>query len=212
MNGDLLGRYITALCNLYGVVPERKVVDIYNLHNTPKANLGDLEMSILQMSLSKHLISRKAGYFIKDYLIFEDKYLALLELQEGKEYYIPGAEDILQYENEFYFQETREFKEFEECMVECFDLDPVTHKKLTELLMMDCQLGFDMKKILAELSNKKLEFETLEDMNTFMKAFQKICTHSRKWQYKGHTYKEISKKTIFNNAKEQFGRLLPSRK
>lgn len=104
MNGDLLGRYIIALTNLYGVVTEKKVVEIYNLHNTPQANLGDLEMSIIGMNLSKCLVTRKAGYIIKDYLIFEDRYLKQLEMQEVRDYYIPSSEERLQYEDEFYFQ------------------------------------------------------------------------------------------------------------
>lgn len=208
MNADLLGRYIAALSNLYGVVPEKKVVEIYNFHNSPKANLGDLEMSILGMNLSRYLVTRKAGYFIKDYLIFEDRYLKLLEMQDGRDYYIPGPEEILEYEDEFYFQKTKEFKDFELCMSECFDLDPSTQKKVTEDLMMDCQLGFDMKKTLDELSSKKIGFESLEDMNNFMKAFQKICSNSRKWQYKGNTYNEIRKKGRFSNPIDHLKRLL----
>lgn len=70
-------------------------------------------------------------------------------------------------------------------------MDPSTQKKLTEDLMMDWQLGFDTKKTLAELSGEKLEFEPLEDMNNFLKAFQRICSNSRKWQHKGYTYNEI---------------------
>ena len=84
-------------------------------------------MSIIGMNLSKCLVTRKAGYIIKDYLIFEDRYLKLLEMQEGRDYYISSSEERLQYEDEFYFQKkTKEFQNFEICLSECFDLDPST--------------------------------------------------------------------------------------
>lgn len=212
MDPDLLGRYITALTNLYGVVPEKKVVDIYNLYNIPRANLGDLEMSVSRIKLQNQLVTRKAGYFIKDYLMFEDKYLGILEQQNGREYYIPEQEELLNYEDEFYFHATKEFQEFKVCLGDCFYLDPKVEDELIDLLMMDCQMGFDIKKAMSELSKRKLEFESIDDMNNFMKAFQGLCTNARKWQYCGHTYKELNSKKRFNQAKNHLSRLLQLRK
>lgn len=208
MDADLLSRYIIALTNLYGVVPEKKVVEIYNLYNIPRANSGDLEMSTARMNLAAHLVTRKAGYFIKDYLIFEDEYLNMLKEQGDLDYYIPGPEEIFRYEDEFYFQSSKEFQDFEECFKDCFDLDPSTYKQIIEMLMMDCQLGFDIKKILSELSRKKLEFESIDDMNNFMHAFKKLCRKSRKWEYRGHTYSELYSKKRVNEVKEKFKRIL----
>lgn len=208
MDADLLSRYIIALTNLYGVVPEKKVVEVYNLYNIPRANLGDLEMSVSRMNLAAHLVTRKAGYFIKDYLIFEDRYLELLEEQGDIDFYIPGPEEILRYEDEFYFQSSKEFKDFESCLNDYFELEPSTHKQIVELLMMDCQLGFDIKSILSELERKRLNFESIVDRNNFMHAFKKICRTSRKWQYRGHTYNELYSGKRVNGVKEKFRKIL----
>jgi hypothetical protein len=62
-----------------------------------------------------------------------------------------------------------------------------------------------------ELSSNKLEFESLEDMNNFMKAFQRICSNSRKWQHKGYTYNEIIKKERYSNPIDRLKRLLNTR-
>lgn len=208
MDADLLSRYIIALTNLYGVVPEKKVVEIYNLYNIPRANLGDLEMSLVKMDLAANLVTRKAGYFIKDYLIFEDEYLNMLKEQGDVEFYVPGHDEILQYEDEFYFQSSKEFQDFEQCLIDCFDLEPSIHKQIIEMLMMDCQLGFDMKRILAELDKKRLEFESIDDMNNFMHSFKKLCSKARKWQYRGHTYNELFSKIRVDGVKERFKRIL----
>lgn len=208
MDADLLSRYIIALTNLYGVVPEKKVVEVYNLYNIPRANLGDLEMSTARMNLAAHLVTRKAGYFIKDYLIFESEYLNMLKEQGDIDFYVPGPEEILQYEDEFYFQSLKEFQDFEDCFRDCFDLDSSTHKQIIELLMMDCQLGFDIKKILSELSRRKLEFGSIDDMNNFMYAFKKLCSKSRKWQYRGHTSSELNSKKRVGGVKEKFKKIL----
>lgn len=208
MDADLLSRYIIALTNLYGIVPEKKVVEVYNLYNIPRANLGDMEMSTARMNLAAHLVTRKAGYFIKDYLIFENEYLNMLNEQGDIDFYVPGPEEIYKYEDEFYFQTTKEFQDFEECFRDCFDLDPPVYKQIIEMLMMDCQLGFDIKRILSELSRKKLDFRSIDDMNNFMHAFKRLCSKSRKWQYRGHTYSELNSKKRVSGVKEKFKKIL----
>ncbi|MDX9917155.1 MAG: hypothetical protein RBT15_03985 [Gudongella sp.] len=212
MNSNLLGRYIIALTNLYGIVPEKKVVEIYNLYNTPDANLGDLEISVAQSNLPMKLITRRAGYFLKDYLIFEDRFLDILRLQEGTEYYIPERNELLMYEDEFWFKQSKIFHDFNESLWDYFELDYRRHKHITELLLMDCQLGLDIKEIMEELSRNKLEFDSVEDMNIFMRRFQKLCRNTRKWQYKGHTYNELNSGNRFKFAKGKLKKIFSLQK
>ena len=106
---SLLTRYIVALTNLYGVLPEEELVKIFNTQNEDQISLDELESWADNHSeeLYGTPVSSVSGLFIHEDLMDVDVFKDLMMKKANKPYYVPEKEELLKYVNPYYPESTK---------------------------------------------------------------------------------------------------------
>lgn len=119
---DLLHRYFSAFANLYGILP---LADAYRIINKQNKNLLTFDQLYGFSDIVAH---EEQYYFIVDsdemwsdmpakpetreivaehlLCIDEEDYYRMAEMQNGKPLFIPSKEELLRYEDEYYYEKT----------------------------------------------------------------------------------------------------------
>lgn len=111
VNKDLIVDYIVSCTNLYGIVPDYKVVEIYNAQNKPKITLKELQ-AVTTDSKYKKILEKQ--YVLVERERFVHKGIDVLKIKKeleqktvGKPYYVPDKEELLRYKNPYYYEKTK---------------------------------------------------------------------------------------------------------
>ena len=125
---QLLYQYFDAAANLYGVIPLRTLLRIYNSQNEPISEDDFVKfVESIYLDIKCYSIFATDELFpnppkiktIDKNLVAEnlclgncDEYFDMIELQKGKPYYIPDKKQLLKYANDGYFEKYDGGKKF----------------------------------------------------------------------------------------------------
>lgn len=118
---DQLTHYIIALTNLYGIVSNKQVLDIYNQQNKPHLSLAELsdQLGAITDQLEAHFIFIERGLFVHEAIYVERETPQDIHKERSKwPYYIPQKEELLNYIDEYYFEENDVFREMKTLLTE----------------------------------------------------------------------------------------------
>ena len=124
---QLLERYFDAAANLYGIIPLKKLLEIYNMQNEPIDEEIFLEFADGIDTDHKYfyIIGEDEMYddsdptppikrdIVAEYIMIGEEdcelYYKIKEEQFGKKYYIPSKEKLLKFKDEYYYEKTPSF-------------------------------------------------------------------------------------------------------
>lgn len=185
--------YIIALCNLYGMVHKKKVMDIYNMQNIEKVTLKDVEN--LQENLPKEVdeawIDVHQGYFVSSSILEHREFLYYIREKGSKPYYIPEKEELLKYVDGFYFEKTKEYHQVVQGLKKCFGIDQEKAEDVAEDLVAICQFDSSTQRIFGRFEELGLVFRDEKDIKKMGKLIMNLMNHTRIWENNGHTPEEI---------------------
>lgn len=201
-----LWEYFEAAARLYGVIPLRKLLEIYNRHNSPLSEEVFLEFaeilrhdyrsfSILNCdALKQHepMESPLDWEIVAQYVYAHDinDYYLFTQLQGDKPYCVLQKADFLRYAKPTYHPKTVQVKAMRQFLKTILDCDEDVENILLCLQEM-CEVGMGLEDILEELAEEGLQFESKKDYNTFLSLYQELNRHTRKCLNRGHTPAEI---------------------
>ncbi|MET3576963.1 YecA family protein [Bhargavaea ullalensis] len=189
MNRELILDYIAAMANLYGMVPFKKVADVYKKQTGEAVDwkeVRDLATSESE-ELKRRLIELFSDYALAKRAEDEDWFSELLWRHDRKHYFVPGQEELLRYTNPDYFERTEQAEAVKSVAVE----SGLDEKKSEELLLAvrdaanhpgdpETNLLSAVLPFLSELKDPdgidKLRFLTAEQFNA-----------TRCWPHRGKT-------------------------
>ncbi|MDW0116100.1 SEC-C metal-binding domain-containing protein [Sporosarcina thermotolerans] len=190
---DLILDYIVACTNLYGVVPQEKVREIYNGQNESvissemmKAMVTDLTTIELLKNRHVHVEGLNFYHEAMDYV---DEAPLSGEIK-GKPFYVPEKDKLLKYVKDAYFEQTPQ------------------QLGLGQLMMKD---GFPARKINSEIENlvgelsvtfsnvlsvfqafaSRLGLKDMAQINSYLHCVTEIANTTRLWENRGHTPNEL---------------------
>lgn len=209
-NYELLGKYISAFCNLYAITPVYRAWRIIEKQNPgievskeqflaflegieDEMYCGVVGPEDLYEDIQEATPSMKWEILI-DYLFEDfDRYEELKELQQDKPFYVPDKEELLKFADENYIEKTREYqaltdfvdkklqaKQVDDVMEDIYDMARFVHADLEEAI-------FSLKRI-----GKIKRFPTEELENEFVKLYFAMENKTRSPENRGHTPQEIS--------------------
>lgn len=195
--------YIIALCNLYGMVHKKKVVDIYNMQNTEKITLKEVES--IQEKLPKEIdeawIDVHQGYFVSSSILEHREFLYYIREKGSKPYYIPEKEELLKYVDGFYFEKTKEYHQVVQGLKKCFGIDQEKAEDVAEDLVAICQFDSSTQRIFGRFEELGLVFRDEKDIKKMGKLIMNLMNHTRIWENNGHTPEEIFTMEEINRLK-----------
>ena len=222
----LLREYFDCAAELYGIIPLRKLLDIYNMQNTPISE-KDFLMVTEVFRHERHtyaILGQEALYedapcsapidreLVAQHLYYDDleEYYALAESQQGKPFYIPEKEEFLRASTDQCYPETVQSKKM---------LAYLRKKKLRcppEEVLLEMQdllnLDWEFNDIAEDLAILGLQCTSLQDAQTFFGLLADLNNHTRKLVNRGHTPVQLSRTSPEQNKTYQNLRVLSNGK
>ena len=210
---NLLVNYFEACSHLYGIIPLRSVLKIYNSQNEPITQedfyefvkdfnfedkfyniIGDDEIfeDAEETPISDKTLAEE--YLLEDF----DDFLEMREQHFGIPYYIPSKRKLLKYTDDFYFEKTMEYIEFR-AFLRSF---PYLTKQQADDIAEDIAgaVAFGENEIDFGVSEALRMGVNLDDDNVrkeFFKLLICLDKNVRKHVYCGHTKQELLDMNIY---------------
>lgn len=185
--------YIIALCNLYGMVHKKKVVDIYNMQNTEKITLKEVES--IQEKLPKEIdeawIDVHQGYFVSSSILEHREFLYYIREKGSKPYYIPEKEELLNYLDGFYFEKNNAYHQFVQELTKNYKVNQEKAEDLVSDVVDICQFNYSTQGVISRLEEMGLVFSGEKELNNVVKLIMNLMNNTRIWENNGYTPEEM---------------------
>lgn len=179
--------------NFYGVFDKDVLLKMYNNRKGFHISHDELERlcNDFPEDMTECHLESGQRFIVTEYLTYDEQYKDLLELQMGKEFYIPNAEQVLDYSKNLYlsqepaYEKLRSFFQMEVGM-SFSDADDETAEVWEKI-----QGDMDFQDIFQDLL--KVCEETLDDhkLEKLVSLLQNANNHTRMLIHRGHTPNEI---------------------
>lgn len=198
--------YFEAAARLYGVIPLRKLLEIYNRHNNPISEELFLEFaeilrhdyrsfSILNCDALKNHAPMETPLdweIVAEYVYANDinDYYLFTQLQGDKPFCVLQKADFLRYARSEYHPNTVQVKamrQYLKAILGCVEDVENILMCLQEL----CEVDMGLEDALDILREEGLQFETKKDFITFLSLYQDLNNHTRKCTNRGYTPAEL---------------------
>lgn len=211
--------YFEAAARLYGVIPLRKLLEIYNRHNNPISEELFLDFaeilrheyrpfSILNCDALKNHEPMETPLdweIVAQYVYANDinDYYLFTQLQGDKPFCVLQKADFLRYAKPEYHPNTVHVKAMRKYLQAIMDSQDV------EMILLELQemIEVDMRieDILDVLGEEGLQFESKKDFNTFLSLYQDLNNHTRKCVNRGYTPAELYQMMPIAGQMSMFG-------
>ncbi|ACB83969.1 hypothetical protein [Natranaerobius thermophilus] len=188
MNKQLILDYIISLVNLYGLVHKEKVAEIYNMQNTDRIKLEDLDNILKEepQQLSDYFVEIHGDYFVSETILEFDEFEWYLAQKRNKPYYIPDKKELLKYKDEFYFEKNKEYQALLSYVTKnIFDGDKDKAQEICEDIQGICGLGFSMGTVFEEFNRRDLSFDSEDQAKEVMQLVMDLANNTRIWENNG---------------------------
>lgn len=188
--------YIMASVNLYGMIHQSKLVEIYNGQNQKK--ISSKVIASLANDKNTYELLKSHGAYYRNNQFFQqviecvEDFSWFVQNTYGKPYYVPEKKELLRYVDDQYFERTKDIEILEKMLLKDF-------LGGSRLMLAD-----EIEEIVKELKvpNSKTTnvfkhfaanhvFNDMEHINDYIQAFSKIANNTRIWENRGHTPNEL---------------------
>lgn len=184
--------------NFYGVFDKDVLLEMYNARKGYHISYEELEHMCNEFpkDLTESHLEEGQRFIVAEYLAYDDRYKELLNVQAGKDFYIPTAEEVLDYNKNLYlsmepaYQKLKEFFQ-KEIGLSYRDADDETAEVWAKIQYdVDFQ---DMFQYFLDLYGEEL---TERRLDRLVNLLQNANNHTRLQIHRGHTPNEIMQSDI----------------
>lgn len=197
-----LKQYIIALTNLYGIVPQEKVVEIYNKQNNDKITIESISkyISLKKSELEEEFVCIDDDFFVQEsfYVFGGDLIENTLRMKADKPYYIPKKKELLKYTDDFYFEKNKQYNS----LYNYIKKNLVDNEELVEEICEDIQgmlhVNSNIGTVMNVFNYKDIVFENDKQVQDILNLIIDFSNNMRLWENNGYTPREIANK--FENS------------
>lgn len=184
--------------NFYGVFDKDVLLEMYNARKGYHVSYEELERMCNEFpeDLTECRLEDGQKFIVVKYIAYDGSFKELLEIQQGKDFYIPTAEEVLDYNKNLYlsketaYQKLREFFQ-KEIGLTYRDADDEA-AEVWEKVQYDVDIQ-DMFQYLLDLYGEEL---TERRLDMLVNLLQDANNHTRLQIHRGHTPDEILQNDI----------------
>lgn len=212
---DLILRYFDAFANLYGIIPMKRAYGIIEKQN-PQLNLTreqfadivndlDFEGKFYDVLSEDEIYDEDAQdcdlfekLLIAEYILTfgdPDDYEELVSEQYGRPFYVPEKDELLKYEDEYYFEKTRHYYNLLNFLKDemGFANAEIIVEDFVASLVIDENPPRRVLEVLRIISEPKFrDFANREQAKKFSLLYTNLRNHTRKHTHRGHTPFELN--------------------
>jgi hypothetical protein len=161
------------------------------LQNEDKISEKHIDNAINFKSLNNEIFAYYENYFVEVSIIFGKTFNELLKLQENKPYYIPNKMELIKYEDQFYYEDTEEYKKLKEFIQQNF----INDDEILGCLCADIRIicggqKFSINAVLDELYRRNIIFKNKKQKYKFIPLVMELANNTRIWANRGFAPKE----------------------
>lgn len=194
-----IGHRFLAYCDsavfLYGVIPVKKFVEIYNSYEDTDMDIKEAGQRIKELIDRGEPYALREGLLMDEDLLEEDLFRFIMEIQAPFFYYIPeDKEEFIKYgqtDSQAPDEKTQFFIDY---------LHKKFHKKSPEDMMIFMQIqdgirmNADVEELIEALARWGCKISSQKQILEAEKQILRLSNYIRKWDYKGHTAEETRQK------------------
>ena len=180
-----LGRYCTALVNLWGIAPAAMVAAVYNQFKGASVTTEEVEAAASCPVVDGELIH-------KNLADRPDDIKALRKKQAQYNHYVPSPAHIDDFLDENYRENTHEFVAMRDFMVRSFNMKEAlaTANALHILQYLDTES--DVSYLMSQLATAGVRFQDDQQFRNFAVLLNNMKSTARFWGFCGHTPDEAA--------------------
>lgn len=184
-NSSELGRYCTALVNLWGIAPAAMVAAVYQKYTGISVTAAEVEAAASCPVENGELIHKNlAGR--------TDMLNALRQKQAHYSHYVPSAANLDQYLDENYRENTHEFAAMRDFMARTFNMREALATANALHILQYLDTGSDPDYLLSQLAAAGVHFENDQQFRNFAVLLNNMKSTARFWGFCGHTPEEAA--------------------
>ena len=141
--------------------------------------------------------SNEVSFFMpkeEEVLLDDEDFDSLLMSKEYKPYYVPDKDELLKYQDQFYFEKTRQYNFFLNYVKKNFFDDEKKAVLFCEYIQGQLQFGSNIQSVLNSFEEKIIHFKDIAQVNEVMQMVSDLSNNIRIWENNGHTRGEIYEK------------------
>ncbi|MFC3342160.1 YecA family protein [Paenibacillus abyssi] len=190
---QLVLQYIQAVVHLYGVCKPELLIEIFNNQNHEKLHMSEL-LHIANFHLRRsQTYCWMDGYLANSYFdSAPDEFETLLRKIENKPRYVPNNEELLRYEDDFYFEMTPQLMQLRLFILNQLNDNSVLADNLIHDIQLLCSMEEPLQVVFNELERRGIEFQTFDQAKKIAHLVTEVYNHTRLWSNCGHTPAELS--------------------
>lgn len=200
MNRQIWVDYISAMVNLYGIVPVGQVAKVISEQNEEQVSTEEIKSwmqdpysgGLAEAALQKRFVyPYGSGFFVGEWIMEFDSFDEHWRSQQGKPYYVPEREELIKWSDPDYFEKPKEFFAFQEFLEAAFpEKDRQWLEGVAEDLQMMAETPFSLEQLTGEFKRYGLTFDE-EQMKKAVALVIDLLNHTRIQVNRGHTPAEL---------------------
>ena len=180
----------------YGVFDKDVLRKIYNVRKGYHISEEQLEKMCSEFPVDMTECHMEEGqrFIVAEYLAYDDRYKNLLDIQAGKDFYIPNAQEVLDYSRNLYlsqepaYQNFREFLQHEIGMT--FDEANAEAMEIWDKIQFDIDFT-EIVQYIIDVYEDLLDDTKIEEI---IQLLQEVNNNTRMRIHRGHTPNEMMRK------------------
>lgn len=176
---------------LYGTAPERIVRRMLRKCLGHKVTPEEFKTFFFNVPEDLNLCVLRNGRVIDKELLRDDVYLDLEKIQEGKDFYIPGPEEILDYTENGYPTSDLYYSRLKTFLVKELEAGLEEAEELLALIWRQISVGNDFSDVMEMFREADIVFPDEDALKKFAELIPDVNNHTRMTIHRGHTPIEV---------------------
>ncbi|MGM0411285.1 MAG: hypothetical protein ACQEQF_11065 [Bacillota bacterium] len=189
---NLIKKYIKSLTNLYGQVPVKKVIEIYNEQNDKQITVADLE-KYFDEDLSRDYVYYYKKHFLNESIMTLKEFRKRIKNKKNKPYYVPKKEELLKYSDINYYEKPKAYYQLYNYFLKNFyPNEKEKAEMLCQNIVWECREGLKIENIITHFNTIGVTFEK-EELDRILQMIVELSNNLRMWKNNGFTPNEMDK-------------------
>lgn len=181
---------------LYGVFDKDVLRKMFNVRKGFHISEEELEKLCNEFppDMTECHLEEGQRFIVAEYLAYDDRYKELLDIQAGKDFYIPNAQEVLDYAKNLYLSQEPAYQNFREFLQHEIGMTYEDADDVALDIWDKIQFDMDFTDIIRYLMD---DYEDLLDdtkIEQFVQLLQELNNNTRMQIHRGHTPNEMMRK------------------
>lgn len=172
---------------LYGTAPERIARRMLRKCLGHKVTPEEFKTFFFNVPEDLNLCVLRNGRVIDKELLRDDMFLKLEEIQEGKDFYIPGPEEILDYTENGYPTSDLYYCRLKTFLVKVLEVGLEEAEEFLALIWRQLSVGNDFPDVMEMFREENIVFPDEDALKEFAELIPDVNNHTRMTIHRGHT-------------------------